>query len=81
MPAAAGRVFYGNPVSELEYITVEAARLGRAEVACKGKRRTVFLPRQLSRRLMEHARRMGVKKGPLFLSRNGCPWADPISGR
>lgn len=63
----------GIRVSELEYITVEAARLGRAEVACKGKRRTVFLPRQLSRRLMEYARRMGVKKGPLFLSRNGLP--------
>lgn len=52
---------------------MEAARLGRAEVACKGKRRMVFLPRQLSRRLMEYARRMGVKKGPLFLSRNGLP--------
>ena len=33
----------GIRVSELSYITVEAARQGTAEVACKGKRRTVFL--------------------------------------
>ena len=34
----------GIRVSELRFFTVEAIRLGRAEVTNKGKTRTVFLP-------------------------------------
>ena len=35
----------GIRVSELAYITVESVRNGRAEIALKGKIRTILLPR------------------------------------
>ena len=38
----------GIRVSEVKYITVEAARQGRAEIALKGKIRTILLPGKLS---------------------------------
>ena len=41
----------GVRVSELKFITVEAVETGRAEIANKGKRRTVFLPDKLRRLL------------------------------
>ena len=41
----------GIRVSEVRYITVEAARLGRAEVSLKGKVRTILLPAKLCRKL------------------------------
>ena len=41
----------GIRVSELKFITVEAVQTGRAEIANKGKRRTVFLPDKLRRLL------------------------------
>ena len=37
----------GIRVSEVRYITVEAARSGRAEIALKGKLRTILLPGKL----------------------------------
>ena len=42
----------GIRVSEVRYITVEAARLGRAEIALKGKIRTILLPGKLCRKLL-----------------------------
>ena len=45
----------GIRVSELRFFTVEAARLGRAEVTNKGKTRTVFLPGRLQRELLKYA--------------------------
>lgn len=39
----------GIRVSELEYITVEAVKLGRAEVSCKGKYRVIFIPEKLKK--------------------------------
>lgn len=39
----------GIRVSELEFITVEAAHCGEAIVSCKGKTRSVFLVRQLQK--------------------------------
>ena len=41
----------GIRVSEVKYITVEAARAGRAEVSLKGKLRTILLPGKLCRKL------------------------------
>lgn len=72
----------GIRVSELEYITVEAAGAGRAEVALKGKVRTVLIPRRLAKKLLEHARRRGIERGPVLLGRSGRPlsrqtvWAE-----
>lgn len=72
----------GIRVSELEYITVEAAEAGRAEVALKGKVRTVLIPRRLAKKLLDYARRRGISEGPVLLGRGGRPlsrqavWAE-----
>ena len=47
----------GVRVSEVKYFTVEAARLGRAEIALKGKIRTILLPGKLCRKLLKYARK------------------------
>ena len=39
----------GVRVSEVRYLTVEAARAGRAEISMKGKIRTIILPAKLCR--------------------------------
>ena len=41
----------GIRVSELKFITVEAVDRGIAEINCKGKRRQVFLPKELRKML------------------------------
>ena len=41
----------GIRVSEVKYITVEAAQAGRAEISLKGKLRTILLPGKLCRKL------------------------------
>ena len=72
----------GIRVSEVSYITVEAVRHKRAEIALKGKIRTILLPEKLSRRLAEYARKEGIVSGPLFRSKTGRPlprrqiWAE-----
>lgn len=72
----------GIRVSELRYITVEAARLGRAEIRLKGKIRTILLPDKLCRKLLKYAKKAKNASGEIFLSRSGKPinrrqiWAD-----
>ena len=72
----------GIRVGELRFLTVEAARRGRAEVSLKGKVRTVLIPRRLARKLLEFARSSGVKGGPVLRGRDGRPlsrkgvWAE-----
>lgn len=68
----------GIRVSELAYLTVEAARRGRAEVSLKGKVRTVLIPRRLARKLLEHARRSGIARGPVFVGRGGRPLSRKV---
>lgn len=63
----------GIRVSELQFITLEAARSGRAEVNCKGKRRTVFLPEKLRRMLLRFAKGRGIGSGAVFCTRCGKP--------
>ena len=63
----------GIRVSEVRYITVEAARLGRAEVSLKGKVRTILLPAKLCRKLEKYARKNKTVSGEIFLTRNGHP--------
>ena len=46
----------GIRVSEVKYITVEAAHAGRAEISLKGKLRTILLPGKLCRKLKKYAR-------------------------
>ena len=61
----------GIRVSEHRYITVEAAKEGRASVRCKGKLRTVLLPRKLCRALREYAARAGIRTGSIFVTSRG----------
>jgi len=72
----------GIRVSELQYITVEAVKEGRAEVIGKNKRRTIFIVRELKEILLRYARKNNITKGWVFISKNGNPlsrhkiWAD-----
>lgn len=61
----------GIRVSEVRYITVEAARAGRADVSLKGKIRTILLPGKLCRRLLRYAGQCKTASGEIFLARGG----------
>ena len=61
----------GIRVSELQYITVEAARNGVAEIALKGKIRTILLPTKLCRKLLKYAKKRGIVRGQIFLTKTG----------
>ena len=63
----------GIRVSELQFITVEAAKHGEAVVSCKAKTRTVFLVRALSQKLLRYAAEHGIKSGMIFVTRTGKP--------
>lgn len=72
----------GIRVSELRYITCEAVKCGLAEVRCKGKNRTVFLPKKLCRLLKEYTAENNIKSGSVFVTKNRKPlnrsniWSD-----
>ncbi len=61
----------GSRVGEVPYITVEAAKRGRAEIRMKGKIRTILLPSKLCRKLLKYAKKEGIESGELFLTKNG----------
>ena len=61
----------GIRVSELRFVTVEALRLGKAEIALKGKIRTIMLPGKLCRRLLAYAKQQKIASGEVFLTRSG----------
>ena len=61
----------GIRVSEVRYITVRAAQQGRAEIALKGKIRTILLPGKLCRKLLKYARKKKIASGEVFLTGSG----------
>ena len=61
----------GVRVSAVQYITVEAARRGRADVTMKGKIRTILIPNKLCRKLLKYAKQTKTASGKIFLTRNG----------
>ena len=63
----------GIRVSELPYITVEAAVRGEAVVHCKGKTRTVFLPAALQKKLRRYIQGQKIQSGSVFITRTGKP--------
>ncbi|MBE7056441.1 MAG: integrase [Ruminococcaceae bacterium] len=63
----------GIRVSELEYITVEAVRQGQAVVSCKNKTRTVFIVRDLQKKLLKYIKDNGISSGIVFVTKNGKP--------
>ena len=63
----------GIRVGELKYITLEAVRAGVAEIALKGKIRTILLPHRLCRKLQKYAKQQKIASGKLFLTQDGLP--------
>ncbi len=63
----------GIRVSELQYVTVEAIKLRKATINCKGKMRIVILPKELCRMLTEYAKTQKITSGPVFVTKTGKP--------
>lgn len=63
----------GIRVSELQYITVEAVRQGEATVSCKAKTRSVFIVKELQKKLLCYAAEQNIKSGMIFITRTGKP--------
>ena len=61
----------GIRVSEVSFITVEAARQGEATVYCKGKRRTVFIVSALRKKLLRYAKEHDIRSGMIFVTKSG----------
>lgn len=63
----------GIRVSELQFITVEAAERGEAVVSCKNKTRTVFIIRELQKKLLLYCKWHGITSGQIFVTKTGKP--------
>ncbi len=63
----------GIRISELKYITCEAVRKGQAVINSKGKLRQIFLPKQLCRMLTNYVKKRSIRRGAVFITRNGNP--------
>lgn len=61
----------GIRVSELQFITVEAVREGRAVISLKGKTRIILIPEELRRELKKYAKKNNIKSGSIFITKNG----------
>ena len=63
----------GIRVSELQYVTVESVKCGEAVVSLKGKTRSVFIVRELQKKLLRYAAEQKITTGAIFITRNGKP--------
>lgn len=61
----------GIRVSEVKYLTVEAARRGKTEISLKGKIRTILIPGKLCKKLLKYAKKQNAASGEIFLTRSG----------
>jgi len=61
----------GIRVSELQYITVEAARKGEAVIRMKGKTRLIIIIKKLGSELLDYAAAAGITSGPVIRARSG----------
>ena len=72
----------GIRVSEVEHLTVEAVRVGRAEISLKGKIRTILIPSRLRKKLLQFAHKEKTASGAIFRTKSGRPisrkqiWAE-----
>lgn len=72
----------GIRVSEHKFITVEAAKAGKAVVTNKGKSRTVWLRKDLRKALLKYAKQRKILSGTIFITKHGNPldrsriWAE-----
>ena len=63
----------GIRVSELQYITVDAVKNGEAIVSLKGKTRSVFIVKDLKKKLLRYAAEQRITSGTIFITRTGRP--------
>lgn len=63
----------GIRVSELQFITVETVRRGEATVSLKGKTRSVFIVKDLQKKLLRYCREQEIENGMIFVTRTGKP--------
>ena len=63
----------GIRVSELQYITVEAVKCSEAVVSLKGKTRSVFIVKELQKKLLRYAAEQKIHSGCIFITRTGKP--------
>ena len=63
----------GIRVSELQYITVEAVKAGKAVVQCKNKTRVIFIPKTTQELLKRYIQQKGLREGSVFVTRRGKP--------
>lgn len=61
----------GIRISELEFFTVESIRRDYIEIVNKGKYRRIFLPKVLRQKLLFFARKNGIRRGAIFITRTG----------
>ena len=61
----------GIRVSELQYITVEAVQKGSTKVSCKAKNRSIFIVKELRKKLLKYAKSKGITSGKIFITRSG----------
>lgn len=59
----------GIRVSELQFITVEAVKNGEVTVSLKGKARSVFIVKELQKKLLRYAAEQEIKSGAIFITR------------
>ena len=62
----------GIRVSELQF-TVEAVRKGEATVSLKGKTRSIFIVRDLQKKLLRYISEQKITAGAVFVTRTGKP--------
>lgn len=63
----------GIRVSELQFFTVESVCSGQVIVRCKNKTRTIILPGKLRKLLLFYAKKSNIRKGSIFVTKNGKP--------
>lgn len=61
----------GIRVSEVKYITVEAAKAGKVDISLKRKVRTILLPSKLCQKLIKYAKKTKIASGEIFITKSG----------
>lgn len=65
--------YTGIRIGELQFITVEAVRIGRVVVNNKGTIRTVVISKDLQQDLLRYCRENHISRGVLFTGSRGAP--------
>ena len=63
----------GMRISELASVTVEAVRIGKISIFCKGKHRDIFFVHKLRMKLLDYCKKNDIRSGAVFITKNGNP--------